>query len=146
MRKPLLIMVSCRDNIWTLSVSMGVFLPHAVTHKMSKPKINFWALGPPTRRLDCKEQNGRRSDRVAVRRFQVGNGKEWVLCCVLGIGFLLEKWWVSNSVPSCLKPFKELSPPCYLSNFTIYIEVRVDQTRHLLNCKEYLHSEGMNLE
>lgn len=60
----------------------------------------------------------------------------------LGTEFLLEK----SSVPLCLKPFKELFLPFYLPNFTIYSEVRVDQARHLLNCKEYLHLVGMNLE
>lgn len=53
---------------------------------------------------------------------------------------------ITNSMPLYLKPFKELSPPFYLPNFTIYSEARVGQTRHLLNCKKYLHSAGLNLE
>lgn len=67
-------------------------------------------------------------------------------CAVFRYWIFTKEMVIANSVPLCLKPFKELSPPFYLPNFTIYSEVRIDQTRHLLNCEEYLHLVGMNLE
>lgn len=48
---------------------------------------------------------------------------------------------IANSMPSYVKPFKELSPLFYLPNFT-----RVGQIKYLLNCKDRLHSVRLNLE
>ena len=42
--------------------------------------------------------------------------------CLLGYAFIIKTW-------------KEISPPFYLPNFTIYTEARASQTRHLRNCK-----------
>lgn len=53
---------------------------------------------------------------------------------------------ITDSMPSYVKPFKELSPLFYLPNITIYSEARVGQNKYFLNCKEHLHSVRLNLE
>lgn len=58
-------------------------------------------------------------------RVAVGKSRHFAFLgirCLLGYAFIIKTW-------------KEISPPFYLPNFTIYTEAKASQTRHLRNCK-----------